>query len=153
MLSTILQIKRSSLVAITIALCATLTCTKDVPPHTKLKDAIPEFNSPLNMMCWCVATKHVDIPGFTKSYPSMKIQCILDYFLFPKNAQHLISDCKIVPNILSVYFFVICLLRHGPPRLAFASCGHALSVNRSRKIKEKVLKCLWNEIFAYFFIL
>ena len=42
-----------------------------------------------------------------------------------------------------LYIFVICLLRQGPPRLAFASCGHALSVNRPRKIKEKVqsVKC------------
>ena len=44
-------------------------------------------------------------------------------------------------NIYSVYIYIyiyiaICLLRHGPPRLAFASCGHALSVNRSRKIKN-----------------
>ena len=46
----------------------------------------------------------------------------------------------LLPNI-----FVICLLRHGPPRLAFASCRHALSVNRTRKIKESVkcsVKCI-----------
>ena len=37
-----------------------------------------------------------------------------------------------------LYIFIICLLRHGPPRLAFASCGHALSVNRTRNI---IIKC------------
>ena len=42
-----------------------------------------------------------------------------------------------------LHIFVICLLRHGPPRLAFASCGHALSVNRCRKIKKCV--CVWIE--------
>ena len=40
----------------------------------------------------------------------------------------------IVPNILPI-------LRHGPRRLAFASCGHALSVNRSRG-KKSVCKCV-----------
>lgn len=49
----------------------------------------------------CGDKKHVDIPGFTWSNPSMKIQGRLDYFLLPKNAQHLISNCKIVPNIFS----------------------------------------------------
>ena len=44
-------------------------------------------------------------------------------------------------NNFCLYIFVICLLRHGPPRSAFASCGHALSVNRSRKIKKKVCVC------------
>ena len=42
-------------------------------------------------------------------------------------------------HLFSLYIYIyiaICLLRHGPPRLAFASCGHALSVNRSRKIKK-----------------
>ena len=37
--------------------------------------------------------------------------------------------------------FVICLLRHGLPRLAFASCGHAVSVTRIRKIIIKCSKC------------
>ena len=44
-----------------------------------------------------------------------------------------------------LYIFVICLLRYGPPRLAFASCGHVLSVNRSRKIKMCV--CGSSELF------
>ena len=43
-----------------------------------------------------------------------------------------------------LYIFVICLLRHGQPRLAFASCGHALPVNRSRKIKRCVC-VVWDE--------
>ena len=30
------------------------------------------------------------------------------------------------------------LLRHGPPRLAFASCGHALTVYRTKRNKRKV---------------
>ena len=41
-----------------------------------------------------------------------------------------------------LYIIVICLLRHDPPRLAFASCGHALSVYRTKKkIKESVDIC------------
>ena len=40
----------------------------------------------------------------------------------------------------------LALLRHGPPRLVFASCKHALSVNRTRKIKEKCV-CVLVDIF------
>ena len=36
-----------------------------------------------------------------------------------------------------LYIIVICLLRLGSPRLAFASCGHAFSVYRTKKKKEK----------------
>ena len=53
------------------------------------------------------------------------------YFLILYSFFLLINSC------LYIFFsFVICLLRHGPPRLAFASCGHALSVNRSLKINK-----------------
>ena len=42
-----------------------------------------------------------NLPGYTWSNPSMKIQCRLDYFFLSKSFQHLTSDVKIVSSIFS----------------------------------------------------
>ena len=45
--------------------------------------------------------KHPNMPGFTWSNTSLKIQCRLDYFFASQNMQNLITDCQIVSNIFS----------------------------------------------------
>ena len=45
--------------------------------------------------------KNPNLPGYTWSNPSMKIQCRLDYFFLSKSFQHLTSDVKIVSSIFS----------------------------------------------------
>ena len=45
--------------------------------------------------------KNPNLPGFTWSNPSMKIQCRLDYLFLSKNFEHAIADVKIMPNIFS----------------------------------------------------
>ena len=67
------------------------------------------------------------------------IQIVFNFAIIFSSCQKLSAfgfkslEFSILPNILPI-------LRHGPPRLAFAICGHALSVNRSRK--KSVCKCV-----------
>ena len=67
------------------------------------KNVIKEFNTLLftHDLIDTWREKNPNLPGFTWSNPSMKIQCRLDYLFLSKNFDQAISDVKIAPNIFS----------------------------------------------------
>ena len=101
---------------------------------------------------------HVSVPAMycipnTPCKPRRRINCICTFIILSQvsemvflvfSSYYLILYFFFLLINFCLYIFVICSLRHGPPRLAFASCGHALPVNRSRKIKRCVC-VVWDE--------
>ena len=59
------------------------------------------------------------------------------FFFFPCfSCYYLILYFFILLINFWLYIIVMCLLRHGPPRLPFASSGHAFSVYKTKKYKS-----------------
>ena len=80
----------------------TLTNMVDAPWSIK-KNVINELNTLLftHDLVYTWRLKNQNLPGFTWSNPSMKIQCRLDYLFLSKNFERPIADIKIMPNIFS----------------------------------------------------